>query len=232
MIDWLLSPMIDQLPELPTLYSFRRCPYAIRARMALAASGQSVVLREVLLNSRPRELYQRSAKGTVPVLVLADEQVIDESWNIMLWALSCQDPNHLLDGIGEAKELVVQNDQRFKEHLDKYKYSARHPEESKESYRAQGEEFLRQLDQRLKTRSFLCGRSLTVIDVAIFPFIRQFAHVDKDWFFQTPYKQLHSWLNGLLESELFLSVMEKYKAWEAHSEPVIFPPKMPKARSR
>lgn len=214
--------------EKATLYSFRRCPYAIRARMALRASEQSVILREVVLSRRPKELYEQSAKGTVPVLVLADGQVIDESWEIIQWALSQNDPHSWWSSLDPqlkeiAKELVQRNDGPFKKHLDQYKYSDRHPEESKETYRSRGQEILADLDKRLHEHRYLLSEQMSAADIALFPFIRQFAHVDKEWFGALPYPKLQSWLAEFLDSDFFTGVMKKYKEWSPEAEPVYFP---------
>jgi glutathione S-transferase len=220
---------MDDTSTLPTLYSFRRCPYAIRARMALAYSGQAVVLREVVLRDRPNELYQSSEKGTVPVLVLPKgREVIDESWDVIQWALARHDPDSWrpAEDSREEKEmeaLITQNDQVFKKHLDLYKYAERHPEETMDVYRDRGEAILRDLDGRLRGHSYLLSEKLSAADIALFPFIRQFAHVDKDWFFGTPYPRLQSWLTAHIESDLFKLVMKKYKQWTPGSEPIFFP---------
>lgn len=211
-----------------TLYSFRRCPYAIRARMALRISGTRLILREVVLSRRPQALYDQSPKGTVPVLVLPDGEVIDESWEIIQWALSQNDPHCWWSDLDsslkeEAVRLVTQNDGPFKKSLDQYKYSDRHPEESKESYRSRGEQVLAELDSLLNKHKYLISEQITAADIALFPFIRQFAHVDKTWFDSLPYTQLQRWLAELLESEFFTGVMKKYKEWSPDAEPVYFP---------
>jgi glutathione S-transferase len=195
------------LKSLPILYSFRRCPYAIRARMALKYSGIAVEIREVKLNNKPQQMLDYSPKGTVPVLILDNDKVIDESLDIMLWAISQHDPNNWqVEGF---EQLIDENDNVFKKHLDQYKYSIRYPENSKEYYRQQGKIFLQQLEQRLQQHKYLLCEQITIADVAIFPFIRQYAHVDKQWFDQTPYRQLQSWLNEFLQSDLFHAVMNK-----------------------
>ncbi|MDF1663246.1 MAG: glutathione S-transferase [Planctomycetota bacterium] len=211
-----------------TLYSFRRCPYAIRARMALRVSGQSLIHREVVLSRRPQALYEQSPKGTVPVLVLADGQVIDESWEIIQWALTQSDPHHWWSDLdselrAEATRLVKQNDGPFKKQLDLYKYSERHPEESRETYRDRGEAILAELDGLLNKHKYLIAEKMTAADIALFPFIRQFAHVDKEWFSSLPYTQLQRWLAEFLESEFFTGVMKKYKEWSPEAERVYFP---------
>lgn len=203
---------------LPILYTFRRCPYAMRARLAIAVSEIQVEMREVLLSDKPKELFECSAKATVPVLQLADKTVIDESFDIMLWALNQHDPESWLikNNISEeeTKHLVDFNDNEFKQHLDKYKYASRFPEEKMESYREQGELFLEQLEKKLINTKHLISDSVSLADVAIFPFIRQFAYVDIDWFEKSKYKKLRVWLSNLLDSQLFKSVMKKHPRWE------------------
>ncbi|MDQ6963076.1 MAG: glutathione S-transferase [Mariprofundaceae bacterium] len=203
-------------PITPILYSFRRCPYAMRARMAIAQSGVIVEHREVLLRQKPKELLEASAKGTVPVLVLGNSQVIDESWQIMHWALAQNDPDDWRHQAHHEpiEALIKDNDHDFKTHLDHYKYAVRHPEQRMEVYRQAGEIFLQNLEARLQQQPYLINHSVSMADIAIMPFVRQFAHVDKAWFEQANYPQLRQWLNHFLESELFKTVMQKHVLWE------------------
>jgi glutathione S-transferase len=196
-----------------TLYSFRRCPYAMRARMALRYSGVAVNIVEVSLKAKPAEMLALSSKGTVPVLSV-DGQVIDESLAIMHWALAQRDPQDWLlkdDPVGQQliAELIEENDQVFKVHLNRYKYAERYPEQPMIVYRAEGEVFLRRLDELLEGRDYLLAEHPSLADVALMPFVRQFAHVDREWFGQTPYHRLQAWLQRFLESELFTGVMGK-----------------------
>ena len=212
---------------LPVLYSFRRCPYAMRARLALLYSGISVELREVLLSDKPAEMQKLADEVTVPLLLLPDETLIDESWDLMLWAIRQNDPDLWL-GEGESKvfdaEIMVEmNDFSFKTDLDHYKYHDRYPEHPMEYYRSRGEEFLQDLEDALTETRYLLGENISIADIAIFPFIRQFAMVDKPWFDQAPYPELQGWLQKFLGSELFDSIMEKYPAWKQGDEVVIFP---------
>ena len=211
---------------LPTLYSFRRCPYAMRARLALAyaLADHSLELREVILKDKPQALLDISSKATVPVLVLADGKVVDESLDIMSWALSENDPKDwlLAQNQTEINRLIAQNDGDFKWALDRYKYADRH-EHSEEYYRKKAEVFLHTLEQQLQSSDFLMGDSISLADAAIFPFIRQFAHVDKEWFFSSEYKRVIGWLNVWLESDLFKSIMKKYKQWTPQEQGVLFP---------
>jgi glutathione S-transferase len=192
-----------------TLYSFRRCPYAMRARMALRYSGVPVEIIEVSLKAKPAEMLVISPKGTVPVLD-ADGRVIDESLEIMRWALAQNDPDDwLLAGDSRIDELIEANDQGFKVHLNRYKYAERYPEQPMEFYRAEGAVFLQRLEGLLNDRDYLLTDHPSLADIALLPFVRQFAHVDREWFAQTPYPRLQAWLQRLLESELFTSIMKK-----------------------
>ncbi|WP_223434588.1 MULTISPECIES: glutathione S-transferase [unclassified Pseudomonas] len=196
-----------------TLYSFRRCPYAMRARMALRYSDVAVNIVEVSLKAKPAEMLALSSKGTVPVLSV-DDQVIDESLAIMHWALAQNDPQDWLlkdDPVGQAQiaALIEENDQVFKVHLNRYKYAERYPEQPMAFYRSEGEVFLRRLEALLEGRDYLLAAHPSLADVALMPFVRQFAHVDREWFGQTPYVRLQAWLQRFLESDLFTSIMKK-----------------------
>jgi glutathione S-transferase len=196
-----------------TLYSFRRCPYAMRARMALRYAGVPVEIVEVSLKDKPAQMLALSPKGTVPVLN-ADGVVIDESLQIMRWALAQNDPDDwLLGGDSFAalwmEKLIEGNDQIFKSALNRYKYAERYPEQPMEAYRAEGALFLQKLDELLEGREYLLADHPSLADIALLPFVRQFAHVDREWFAQTPYVRLQPWLQRLLESELFISIMKK-----------------------
>ncbi|WP_454876286.1 glutathione S-transferase [Pseudomonas farris] len=198
-----------------TLYSFRRCPYAMRARMALRYSGVAVQIVEVSLKAKPAEMLALSSKGTVPVLSV-DGRVIDESLEIMHWALAQNDPQDWLlkddhQGQEHSAALIEENDQVFKVHLNRYKYAERYPEQPMAVYRAEGEVFLRKLDELLEGRDYLLAEHPSLADIALMPFVRQFAHVDREWFGQTPYVRLQAWLQRFLESDLFTGVMAKQK---------------------
>ena len=210
---------------LPILYSFRRCPYAIRARLALHAAGLNIEMREVALRNKPESMLSASPKGSVPVLLLPDGRVIDESWDIMQWALRQHDPDGWLgtnDGyIKAAFPLVIENDTAFKDRLDRYKYPDRYPEHTQTHYRIQAEIFLQELESRLHTTPFLLGDTLSIADAAIFPFIRQFAGVNEDWFGKSSYVSMQRWLNYILSSDRFSAVMKKYPPWQPGDTPVI-----------
>jgi len=211
--------------SLPILYSFRRCPYAMRARLALALSNTRVELREVELKNKPDALRIISPKATVPVLQIETEEgredVIDESIDIAYWALLNNDPYRLLPNSQELREEVKQlihtNDNEFKSALDRYKYFDRYPEFSQAQYRGQGETFLHQLNSRLEKHKFILSDKISIADIAIMPFIRQFAHVDIDWFKSSRYEHVINWLNFWLESNVFQSIMKKYKPWQEGS---------------
>ncbi len=229
------SPSISSpsSPKLGILYSFRRCPYAMRARLActLFLAPQSLELREVVLKNKPQELLDISSKATVPVLLLSGEQfsdtrVIDESRDIILWALEQGSTDRLKQQFSpihlesDIVELIDENDGTFKWALDRYKYSDRF-EESEEHYRKLGEVFLAKLEQLLENNRYLLTPEMSLADIAILPFVRQFAHVDKKWFEQSSYYHLRQWLNIQLESDLFLAIMKKYKPWQSQTVELI-----------
>jgi glutathione S-transferase len=198
------------MSSLPELYSFRRCPYAIRARLAIAISGVDMQIREVDLKAKPERMLQLSPKGTVPVLVLPDGSVIDESLDIMLWALRQHDPQGMLESYSDvARALIARNDGEFKSALDRYKYPERYPEFSMLEYRGQGEIVLKDLNARLDESRHLCGEDHGIVDMALMPFSRQFAQVDRVWFDASPYTRLRKWLRDWEESEMFVDVMRK-----------------------
>lgn len=211
----------------PILYSFRRCPYAMRARLALHASSIVVEVREVSLRNKPENMLIASPKGSVPVLVLYDGQVIDESWDIMQWALRQHDPGNWLGEkdtcLEAAKPLLHENDTTFKNALDRYKYFERYPEHAQKFYRAQGEVFLQRLENRLNSNKYLLSDTLSIADAAIFPFIRQFAEVDQNWFAQPCYSSLQRWLKYFLDSKEFAAVMKKYPVWHIGDAPILMP---------
>jgi len=199
---------------LPILYSYRRCPYAMRARMALRYAGIAVDIREIALNDKPVHMLQMSPKGTVPVLVLPGTTVIDQSMAIMDWALKHRDENGWLDADNcEMQQLITENDGSFKRSLDRYKYAIRFPEHPAQYYRSEGEVFLAKLELRLAQTGFLFGNKISLADIAIFPFIRQFAAVDNNWFESAQYSRLKAWLRYFTDSELFQGVMQKHQVY-------------------
>ena len=198
----------------PILYSYRRCPYAMRARMALHYADIEVEIREISLKDKPVHMLQASPKGTVPVLVLTDGTVIDQSLEIMDWALSHRDTDGwLVADSKQVQQLIAENDGGFKQSLDKYKYAIRFPEHPVQYYRSEAAVFLAKLELRLAQTKFLFGDKISLADIAIFPFIRQFAAVDSDWFESTQYSGLKSWLHYFAESELLQNVMQKHPVY-------------------
>jgi glutathione S-transferase len=204
----------------PILYSFRRCPYAMRARMAVLAAGLTVELREIILREKPPEMLAASPKGTVPVLVLPSGQVIDESLDIMRWALARNDPEHWL--AGDNAELIAENDGPFKRALDRYKYPKKYNVPDPAVPRDEVLVFLAALEERLTNRMFLAGNLLGLTDVAIFPFVRQFAATDRTWFDALPLPALQSWLEGQIASPRFEAIMERFSRWTAGDVPIYF----------
>lgn len=194
----------------PILYSFRRCPYAIRARLALAVSETAVEHREVKLRDKPAEMLAASPKGTVPVLVLPDGIVIDESIDMMRWALARNDPQDWLAGDDPA--LIAANDGAFKHHLDRYKYPDRFPADGVD-HRAAALAILHGLEARLRAHAYLSGARFGLADAAILPFVRQFAAVDRDWFAAQDLARMQMWLAAFLGSALFDRVMIVQQPW-------------------
>ncbi|MDN3441795.1 glutathione S-transferase [Psychrobacter sp. APC 3279] len=211
--------------SLPRLYSFRRCPYAMRARLGLIFAELPVELREITLKNKPEQMLAISPKGTVPVLQLSDQSVIEESAEIMMWALEQNDPQGLLNEkvLSKANALIAQNDNEFKQWLDRYKYADRHPEMTQIEYRQKGEIFLQDLEVLLTKNTYLLGNSVTVADIGIMPFVRQFAHVDRDVFYKLHYPKLQLWLQHWLEHPLFVQAMTKFQPWQEGDEVVVFP---------
>ena len=205
-------------PILPVLYSFRRCPYAMRARLALAVSGTRCELREVKLSARPEAMLAASPKGTVPVLVLPDGPVIDESLDIIHWALAQSDPEQWLARDDPA--LIAVGDGPFKFHLDRYKYPDRHGADPL-VHRDEGLTFLRGLDRRLAAAGQLCGATRGLADAAITPFVRQFAAVDREWFADQALPHLKHWLEGHLASALFKAIMLRTAPWSPGDAPLM-----------
>jgi len=196
----------------PILYSFRRCPYAIRARLALAVSETAVEHREVKLRDKPVEMLAASPKGTVPVLVLPDGRVIDESLDIMRWALAGNDPEDWLAGDDPA--LIAMNDGAFKHHLDRYKYPDRYPADGVD-HRAAALAILHGLEARLGEHPYLSGARFGLTDAAVLPFVRQFAAVDRDWFVAQDLARVQQWLEAFVGSALFARVMVVREVWKA-----------------
>lgn len=199
--------------SLPILYTFRRCPYAMRARMALYVAKIDHEHREVNLKNKPPELLQISPKGTVPVLQFEDGRLLEESLDIMKWALNSPDLPL------EEVQLITENDTTFKKALDRYKYPGRYPEEEGLDYRGQCESFLRKLEKHVAP--FSTGNTVTLMNMALFPFIRQFSLVDPVWFAAQSYPDLKLWLDFWITSAVFDQVMQEYPLWVSGNEPAV-----------
>ncbi len=207
---------------LPILWSFRRCPYAMRARLAIQSSQQQVVLREIVLRDKPAPFLKASAKGTVPVLQLSD-RVIDESRDIMIWALSQNDPEGWLDMPSEGMDLIATCEGPFKKALDHTKYAVRYPDLDEAEQREKAMVFLRDLNSRLVENAYLMGDQIQLADMAILPFVRQFANTDRAWFDAQGLESLRGWLDKFLVSDRFSGIMTKYVPWQDGQDRVLFP---------
>ena len=220
--------MSQSSSNLPILYSLQHCPYAMRARLCILLAQQSVLIRAVVTKNKPAEMIAISPKGTVPVLIIdhaecADEQlnkatIIDESIEIMLWALKLNDPQNLLRAEDSSKldamlELIWRNDKEFKPNLEVYKLAKRFHKESEVTDRQSCEEFVAGLERRLENGHYLMGDQASLADYALLPFVRQFARVDRKWYLQSPYPGLRDWLNRHLQMPLFTKAMAKYPLW-------------------
>lgn len=198
----------------------------MRARLALQVSGQKVELREIVLRDKPAHMLQISPKGTVPVLLLPNGDVIEESLDVFNWALEQNDPYGWRDYNAQTLEhmdaLIAQSDGPFKSALDRYKYENRYDNVVSLEQRDLAIPFLEQLNEMLEGGDFLFGDKFSIADGAILPFIRQFAHVDKEWFFSQNWQALISWLNAFLNSTQFADIMNKYPQWQVGDEPTYF----------
>ena len=210
--------------NLPILYSFRRCPYAMRARMAIHISGQRCELREVLLRDKPPSMLEYSAKGTVPVLILQDGKVIDESLDVIDWALNLNDPDNWQRSkdTKKTKELIKINDGEFKYHLDRYKYSKRYDNEDPEFHRKKCLKFIESVNNELNNSKYIFDDNISYADIVLLPFIRQFRIADIEWFDSLPYDNLKKWLSSFLGSSLLNSIMKKYDLWKEGDKSIVF----------
>ncbi|PHS24287.1 MAG: glutathione S-transferase [Robiginitomaculum sp.] len=208
------------MAALPILYSFRRCPFAMRARMAIMISQQPVQLREVRLADKPDEMTALMGAPTVPLLV-DQGRVVEESLQVMHWALAHNDPENWLASANNP--LIAQNDGPFKHDLDRYKYASRYEDGDAMAHRDGGVRHLQMLEQRLERAAFLDGTVRSFVDIALFPFVRQFRIPDKGWFDAQPLPHLHQWLSTLTDSVLFVGVMEKYPVWKDTGKAFVFP---------
>ena len=189
--------------------------------MALKQSGIKVELREVKLSDIPAEALALSPDATVPILVLPDGSVFTESWDIVKWSLSQNDPNNWLGDNNEhsldAEILIETNDYSFKEDLDHYKYADRFPEHSEEHYRTACEEFIEELEEMLSENHYLLTEQISLADIGVFPFVRQFSMVNKEWFDNTPYPKVQNWLQNFIDSELFQVIFHKHETWNSNA---------------
>ena len=210
----------------PILYSFKRCPYAMRARMALQLAGIKCELREVRLNNKPDHMLEVSPKGTVPVLILEDK-VIDESNDIINWVLDDHnifDVNITVEQLNLSENLIKLYDEEFKFHLDRYKYATRYENSDADLHRSKCLEMLVNLEKIVHDNNWIFGEDINKLDISILPFIRQFRIADPDWFdSQEGIRKLQNVLNNFLESKLFKDIMHVYVVWKKDSEPVFFP---------
>ncbi|MDC1383000.1 glutathione S-transferase N-terminal domain-containing protein [Candidatus Puniceispirillum sp.] len=215
------------ITKAPILWSFRRCPFAIRARLAIAASGQIVQLREILLQKKPTTFLAMSPKGKVPMLDLRDGRIIDESRDIMFWALDKNDPEGWLDTWRRQPDRVElflnKLDGSFKNNLDRYKYASRYDASLARFHRNDGKKFLITLNEMLKQTGALSGSNLGIMDYACLPFVRQFRIADPDWFDAQSWLHLKFWLNSFLHSTRFNKVMQKYLPWYEGAKEICFP---------
>lgn len=216
--------------NMPILYSLRQCPYAMRARIALLLAKQTVYLRPIVMSNKPAEMLQASPKATVPVLIVkADDdsiQVIDESLDIMVWALRQNDPLNLLykespENLTQMLELIEYSDTEFVSRLKKYKAASRYRDENLESIRKDCEPFLAELENRLTIHDYFMGDTLSLADYALLPFIRQFSRVERQWFHQTPYENLQEWLKHHYANPLYSKAMTKHPLWLNSGEEVL-----------
>ncbi len=208
----------------PILYTFRRCPYCMRAHMALKNAGIKIELREVELKNMPQQLLDLSPDATVPALQVSKDEVLTESWDIVIWALSQHDPDNWLGNdsryLQDAEMLIETNDYSFKNDLDYYKYAERHPEQTQEQYRLACEEFIDELEDMLSDNRYLLADRVSLADIGVFPFIRQFSLVDKNWFEQSDYSAVRNWLQRLIDTDLFQQIFQKHPAWQTNDTTV------------
>lgn len=206
----------------PILWSFRRCPYAMRARLAVASAGVPCQLREIILRDKPAEFLDASPKGTVPVVVTG-EHVIEESFDVMQWALAQNDPEGWLNMPQQGHDLIALADGPFKTALDRTKYAVRYPDVNIDTERAKAGEFLMQLDSLIGNKPWLFDQTPCLADMAILPFVRQFAHIDLKWFQAQPWENVNRWLEAFKASSRFQAIMTKYQPWKPGDAPTDFP---------
>jgi glutathione S-transferase len=207
---------------LPILYSLRHCPFAMRARLAIFKSKEAVELRDVKLTNKPVAMLSASPKGTVPILVVAPSHVIDESLDVMLWSLGKSDPDNLLCNLPDLLAFINLYDSEFKPCIERYKAAKRYHEANLIDCRQACEVHIQDLEKRLSEHAYIFGEQESLADIAILPFIRQFAKVERQWYVQSSYVNVKRWLNTYLQSSMFNKVMTQYSLWEEGSEVVVF----------
>ncbi|MEE9351132.1 MAG: glutathione S-transferase [Thiotrichaceae bacterium] len=225
----------ESLEALPILYSLQHCPYAMRARLGILLAQQPVMLRAITMHNKPDEMLTASPKGTVPVLVVDSNLVVDESLDIMLWALTRHDPQNLLyshpntgqetgqnKALAEMLKVIEENDQQFKPSLENYKRAKRFHHESEDADRLECEPFIQRLESRLTQHDFFMGPTPSLLDYALLPFVRQFSKVNRPLFREVPYTNLQRWLDHHLQSQLFAKAMFKYPLWMKSGEAFLF----------
>lgn len=222
-----LTKKSNDTSALPIIYSLRNCPYAMRARLAIFKAQQTVLLRDLVLSNKPAEMIAVSPKGTVPVLVLTNGRVIEESLEVMLWALQQTDPDDLFHCDDEGAlpamlSLISTFDNDFKTSLEAYKCAKRYQEDNVDECRIVCQQYIEQLEQRLTEHRFLMSDKESLADIALVPFIRQFARVERQWYLQSPYPKVRRWLNSYLQSPVFTKVMAKHPLWVDNHEDVLF----------
>lgn len=222
-----MNLIVNTETTLPVLYSLRNCPYAMRARIAIFKAKQTVMLRDIVLSNKPNEMLAVSPKATVPVLVLANGTVVEESLEVMLWALNETDPDDLLQSQNEHELSVMLNliksfDHDFKVCLEQYKCAKRYRESNIIECRVECEQFIQMLENRLNSHDFLMSNTESLADIALLPFIRQFARIERQWYLQSPYPKVRQWLNNYLQSPMFTKVMAKYPLWLDDHEVILF----------
>ena len=215
---------MDANKKYPILYSFRRCPYAMRARLAIKASGLIVEIREVELKNKPKEFLNISPKATVPIVCISSKQIIEESLDIMEWALKINDPLKLLKHEKlnriEIHSILNKLENEFKQNLDRYKYSSRFDLPNPKLYRDKNLQTLNEFNNLLQNNKGICSSNLSLLDYAVFPFIRQFRNVNSVWFDSLELKFLQTWLYELIDSDEFSSIMKKYEIWKPNQKPI------------
>lgn len=210
---------------LPILYSLRHCPFAMRARLAIFKSQKAVELRDVKLTNKPVSMLVASPKGTVPILVVSSQHIIEESIDVMLWVLQQNDPDNMLDELATAMTFIQRYDREFKPCIEAYKCAKRYHETNLEECRRACEVFIQDLELRLSQHAYVLGEQESIADLAILPFIRQFAKVERPWYVQSSYTHVKRWLNSYLQSAMFNKIMAPNPIWEEGNKGIVFPQK-------